>query len=156
MSILIVLIGTGYSACASRAGAIQRAPTSIEPAATQTQQGPTPSPSSPARPAPEYNRLLEKAASQETILVVVQLALPTGPFVPEGELTEAKLQEQRAALSATREALIESLAGMNVMVYSEWDSVPAVGLKVDAEALRRLIASPLVLSIQEDSLSSTP
>lgn len=85
----------------------------------------------------------------------MQLALPTGPYVPEGELSETKLREQRVAITTTREALLESLEGLSATVYAEWESVPEVGLKVDEAALRRLIDSPYVLSIQEDLLESS-
>ena len=102
----------------------------------------------------DYADLLARSVAQGHLLIIVQLALPTGPYIPEGKLSEAELQEQRAAIAATREALVESLAGLNADVYAAWDSTAGVGIKVDEAALRHLIASPYVLSMQEDSLGS--
>jgi hypothetical protein len=132
-------------------------PTATAPGATASAQSvatPKPAPS-PTLASQAYADLLATAASQGHVLVIVQLRLPTGPFVPEGELSAAKLLEQRVAIAATRKALVESLAGSDAVVYAAWDSVPSAGIKVDETALRRIIASPFVLSIQKDSLSST-
>ena len=54
-----------------------------------------------------------------------------------------------------RAALLDSLSGHKVLAYSSWRSLPYVGLQIDAAALRQIIDSPYVTTIQEDSLSET-
>jgi hypothetical protein len=97
--------------------------------------------------------LREKAAHGGSVNVIVELALPDG-FTAEGELeTREEVERQRAAIAATREKLLKSLRGGHAEVYASWDSLPSVGLEVDAPALEVLWSSPFVTSIREDSLS---
>ena len=100
----------------------------------------------------DYSELLGKAATEGHVLVITGLDLSTGPFKPEGTLDPIGVQRQRQAIAKTRQALLDSLAGYDVVVYASWDSVPYVGLKLGLEALQHLIDSPHVTTIQEDSL----
>lgn len=99
----------------------------------------------------EYTELLDKVAAEGHIHVIVTLSLPTGPFQPEGYLSQEEIQQQRQAIVATTEALLSSLEGHDAVIYATWEGVPSVGLIVDEAALMQLIASPHAMSIQEDS-----
>lgn len=100
----------------------------------------------------EISELFTKTAKDGQVPVIVGLKLPAPGFKPEGTLASlTEVKEQRDAIAATREALLNSLAGYKVVVYAVYDSVPYVAMKVDSEALRQLAKSPYVTSIQEDS-----
>lgn len=112
---------------------------------------------SAGRPHPKYDltALQRKAERDGEVLVIVELRAPGPPFQPEGRLRgPAEVAAQRSAIIAARQELLDSLRGYKAHAYGHWDSVPQVALKVDAAALQRLIDSPLVESIQEDSLSA--
>jgi hypothetical protein len=108
-----------------------------------------------AETAPEsLTDLLERATRAGSVNVIVGLALPAG-FVAEGDLDPEGVAHQRAAIAATRAKLIENLRGYAVMVYASWESVPSLGMRVDARALKRLADSPHVTTIQHDSSSAS-
>ncbi len=109
------------------------------------------------RADPKYDvaALKAKAQREGQVLVIVGLSAPGRSFRPEGELRgPAEIALQRRSIVAAREALLTDLRGRNAHAYSDWDSVPYMALKVDAEVLEHLSNSPLVSSIQEDSLSA--
>jgi hypothetical protein len=126
---------------------------------------PTSSPDSPQPPdtpavqanqtrsaLPEYySELLSRAVAEGHVSVIAGLDLPTGPFRPEGALTDSEVQRQRQAIAARREALIGSLEGCDVEAYAWWASLPYVAIRVDRVALEQLIDSPYVTTIQEDT-----
>jgi subtilisin family serine protease len=98
----------------------------------------------------DTSELIAKAAEEGHVLVIVGLR-PATDFIPEGTLARpSAIDQQRSEIATTRQALLGSLAGYNAQAYASWDSVPYVALKVDAEALRQLVASPYVTTIQED------
>jgi uncharacterized repeat protein (TIGR01451 family) len=103
----------------------------------------------------DVTALKAKAAQKGQVLVIVGLSAPGRSFRAEGELHgPAEIALQRRSIVAAREELLNDLRGRNAHAYSNWDSVPYLALKVDAEALEHLSNSPLVSSIQEDSLSA--
>ncbi len=107
-----------------------------------------------AEPPELPEALRAKAAATGHVRVIVGFRLPGPGFKPEGELAgPAEVAEQRRAIEATRTQLLDALRGFNAQEYRSWESVPAVGLKVDAAALDLLAHHPLVTSIQEDALS---
>lgn len=109
------------------------------------------------RADPKYDvvALKAKAQQQGQVLVIVGLSAPGRSFRPEGELRgPAEIALQRRSIVAAREELLNDLRGRSAHAYSNWDSVPYMALKVDAAALEHLSNSPLVSSIQEDSLSA--
>jgi uncharacterized repeat protein (TIGR01451 family) len=98
----------------------------------------------------DMSDLAARAAEEGQIPVIVGLQPPAG-FTPEGALgSPAAVDEQRDDIASARQALLDSLAGYNAEAYASWDSLPLVALKVDAEALQQLAASPYVTTIQED------
>ena len=101
--------------------------------------------------AADISKLREKVAEKGQLPVIVGLKLPAPGFKPEGTLSPRDAKRQREAIAATREALLNSLAGYEVRVYAVYESLPYVAMKVDAVALEQLAKSPLVTTIQEDS-----
>ena len=99
--------------------------------------------------------LLEKAAEQGRLNVIVTLRLPGG-FTPEGELADPEaVEKQRRLIAATKEQLLDSLRGYAAEAYASWNSLPNLGLRVDAAALEQLANSRHVRAIQEDARSGT-
>ena len=82
--------------------------------------------------------------------VIVGLKLPDG-FTPEGELPSVDaVERQRSDITAARQALMDSLQGYEAAAYASWDSLPHVALQASAAALKHLVDSPYVTTIQED------
>lgn len=117
---------------------------------------PTPKPeSSPTpllleQPVPEkYQPLLSKVRERGNLLVIVTLNIA---WQPEGELpNEEAIKKQRAAVVQVQDDLLDELPSFKVRVYARWEPVPSIGLVVDEGALRYLVSSPKVKSIQEDN-----
>ena len=98
-------------------------------------------------------RLFDTAAAEGQVRVIVGLRLPNG-FTVEGHLPNARaVANQRNAIARKREDVLFGLFGLGAEVYASWDQVPYVAMKVAEPALEHLINSPLVTSIEEDSLS---
>lgn len=118
---------------------------------------PTPTPkleSSPAPPLPEqpvpegYRLLLSEVQKRGNLLVIVTLNIT---WQPERELpNEEAIKKQRDAITQAQNDLLNELAPFEVREYARWESVPSMGLVVDEGALKHLISSPKVKSIQED------
>jgi subtilisin len=96
-----------------------------------------------------YGPLIERALEKGTIQVIVGIKL-NGPLHLEGDLSTDQIALQRADIKSAQRALKDSLAGYKVDVYTEYDIIPYLAASVDPEALSALIASPLVVSIEED------
>ena len=94
-----------------------------------------------------YGELAAKAAAAGSIGIIVRLNMP---FVPEGQLSEREAGRQRARISQMQDQLCSALAGHRVTRIKKFTYAPYLAMMVDAEALRLLISSPLVLSIEED------
>lgn len=146
------LLATMFSAAGISAALVGAA---LPPAVlAQSDQGAA---ASAARPDPKYDlaALKDKALRTGQVLVIVELRGHGPAFQPEGLLRgPAEVAAQHSAIIAARDELLDTLRGHKAEAYRRWDSVPQVALKVDAEALQRLIDSPLVKSIQEDGLSA--
>jgi len=110
---------------------------------------PVPMPNAPSPTVPErYQPLLSKVRERGDLLVIVTLNLP---WQPEGELPNEEAREkQRAAVVQAQDDLLSKLSSFKVSTYARWESIPSMAVVVDEEALRYLIFSPKVKSIQED------
>ena len=73
--------------------------------------------------------------------MIVELVLPGG-FRPEGSLTEDEARAQRAALAASKEALLAELADTDVRVIRRLESLPFLALEIGPESLEELLAMP--------------
>ena len=76
--------------------------------------------------------LLIRAESGETVRVIVEL--------------QAGAEE----IHATQELVLRAISGTPYRVTRQYQTVPFLALEVSAEALRRLMHSPVVRRIQED------
>jgi len=85
-------------------------------------------------------------------MVIVTLNVP---FRPEAELNgQAAIEEQRAAIAKAQDDLVASLTEGHIDVVTRLSLLPQIVLNVDEPALRQLVSSPLVLAVQENSLSA--
>ena len=85
--------------------------------------------------------------------VIAGLAVP---FRPEGELGRSDgIAAQRQAIAATREAVLDRLAGHDVRTVKRFETVPYVALTVDAAGLEALLADPDVFEVHEDAWMRT-
>ncbi|GGO86695.1 hypothetical protein GCM10011348_38110 [Marinobacterium nitratireducens] len=110
----------------------------------------------PAQPPTSIPQgLMDKADRGETVKVIVTLRV-RGGFVPEGKLggkSSPRAKAQRSEIANSKLELLDSLIGTGAERYSQWEGLPNMALRVNANALKRLANSPLVEHIQEDSLS---
>lgn len=103
-------------------------------------------------------RLLELARSRGRLPVIVGLAVP---MRSEDELGPAESAAQQAAMARARAQLLKdlgivaasdgSLSGPGITNVKLFETIPFLALTVEAGALERLLAHPLVESVQEDA-----
>jgi len=94
--------------------------------------------------------LLERAESEGQVRVIVGFDTP---FQPEGQLSSAKRQVQRQNIQMRASQLLVSLKGLSFKQDVRFRFIPFITLSVDSKALQHLANSPMVISIEEDSLS---
>ena len=95
----------------------------------------------------------DRALRDGRVRVLLELRLPGGRHLPEGELAPASVVAQRNDIAATRRQLLARLAGRTHRVLHQYDSVPLVALEVGADALGDLDASAFwVARVVEDAL----
>ena len=96
----------------------------------------------------------ELIAREGRARVFVQLRLPGGHHVPEGDLSPAAARAQRADIAATASQVLSRLGTKNHEVLHRYDSVPLMALDVDASGLAQLEASPFwVQEVVEDTVN---
>ncbi|MFA5590747.1 MAG: S8 family serine peptidase [Lysobacteraceae bacterium] len=96
--------------------------------------------------------LLNRARQEGQVNVIVTLNLGTS-FRAEGSVSLADAQQQRTAIAQTRSQVIAGLAGTDARVNREYETVPAVALRVDEAGLKLLSRSAQVAHISEDALA---
>lgn len=94
------------------------------------------------------NPLLTKAKTAGHIRILVRLNMP---FQPAGQLSAPEAAEQQARIADLQNQLCAALSGTQVTGVKRFQYTPLMGMIVDAAALERLLAHPLVLSIEEDT-----
>jgi hypothetical protein len=99
----------------------------------------------------DISKLSAAVKKRGHIRIIVGLKLPPPGFRPEGTLNPAEQEQQRKAITAGREALLDSLSCYDFKVYRTYTSIPYIAMKVNADALDELVSSPYVLSIEKDS-----
>ncbi|MBL8331245.1 MAG: S8 family serine peptidase [Rubrivivax sp.] len=107
-----------------------------------------------AQPAPSQalDELASRAASQGSVRVIVGLDMVTRA---EAVLGAAAAQQQRRDIgNAQAAAVAQLLTNTLSRVKARFETVPYMALEVDANALARLRASPLIRHIQEDALDA--
>jgi len=89
--------------------------------------------------------------------VIVELRLTT-EFAPEGGLSEADMQLQRAAIATAQRAVVAALAASDARVVREYRSLPFLALEIDAHALADLRDMPqhVLRILGDDMAAATP
>lgn len=93
--------------------------------------------------------LLQRAQDEGQVRVIVGLR---ASFQPEGLLTRAAAQTQRAAIARAQTSLLSRLAGVRFGNVKRFALMPYLALEIDAAGLARLAELPDVVSLQEDQL----
>jgi hypothetical protein len=103
-------------------------------------------------------RLLELARMRGRLPVIVGLAVP---FRSEDEVGPAETAAREAAMTRARARLLKdlgvvaardgSLSGPGIINVKLFETIPFLALTAEPEALERLLAHPLVDSVQEDA-----
>jgi subtilisin family serine protease len=97
--------------------------------------------------------LYDKAASEGSVRVIVQLQVST---FPEGELESVDaVAFQRQGIAAARAPVLADLAGTSYRTVREFETIPFVALEVAPDAIAALDASLNVAGIEEDRLEGT-
>jgi hypothetical protein len=129
------------------------APPSPSPtaAATSTSTEPASAPDrTPTASIPVAAELFKRAQAEGHVSVIVTLDIP---YRPEAELASpAGVESQRTAIAAAQDELAASVSGATVT--TRMTVFPQIVLSVDEATLRQLANSPLVLAIDENSLSA--
>lgn len=124
--------------------AARSTPVSTETTAAAATSGPD------RTPAAFDDALIEQAREQGTVSVIVTLDIP---YRPEAELAgPAEVEAQRTAIAAAQDELAASVP--NATVTTRMTLFPQIVLTVDEEALRQLATSPLVRSVDENTLDA--
>ena len=98
--------------------------------------------------APECSTLRDVARRHGTVNVVVTL---TARFTPEGQLTGDQRRDQRRAIAAAQDALLEELAPHRPTVITRYTATPQLALIVNEAALHALLTSRRVSGIQQNT-----
>jgi hypothetical protein len=88
-----------------------------------------------------------KAQKEGTVRVIIDLDVPVQP---ESKLTEEGRNAQRHAIETVQTQLLAELAGTRYEGYGRLITVPAIGLRVEIDALLALDRSTLVKKVTED------
>ncbi|HSH26663.1 MAG TPA: S8 family serine peptidase, partial [Wenzhouxiangella sp.] len=108
-----------------------------------------PHPTASAQPD-SYLALLARARSGESVGIIVSLKLPGTPFQAEGRLSVFETHQQRDRIARAGKQLVAGLAGTEYRLAYQYQTIPALALRVDDRALQVLRMSGLVRSIVED------
>lgn len=94
-----------------------------------------------------FQRLNQQATANDTVRVIVGVR---ANFTPEGYLTPAQRQSQRAAIQFAQDRLLSLLAQFQISNVVRYQTVPYVALNVDTAALAFLRNSTEVTSVGEN------
>lgn len=86
-----------------------------------------------------------EALSMGRARVIVELQLPDG-FKPEGELSEALAQLQRAAIADAQQHVLIALADSGARLIRRPETVPFVALEIGPDGLAILVDMPTRVS----------
>ncbi|HEX8249026.1 MAG TPA: S8 family serine peptidase [Pyrinomonadaceae bacterium] len=100
-------------------------------------------------PATKFEELIEKAGRNGSVRVIIGLR---ADFQTDGELSLAAQNRQRSEIKRAQNAFLADLSGYNVGGIKRFEFIPFVAAEVNAAALEKIKASPLIVSIHEDRL----
>lgn len=93
--------------------------------------------------------LFNKISATNSVRLIVKLRVPVQP---EDLLDPRQLQSQRNALINAQDTFINHLAQYNSIVHKRFVTMPFVVVQANASALSAILASPDVISVQEDAI----
>ena len=93
--------------------------------------------------------LASKALNRGRVRIIVGVS---GKFTPESALPQFEAQAQRAAISGAQDYVISELAakGLSPASAYRYKYIPYLAMTVNSATLEALVASPSILSIEED------
>ncbi|MGE0209626.1 MAG: S8 family serine peptidase, partial [Lysobacteraceae bacterium] len=103
------------------------------------------------RPPATVEDLADRVKADGHVDVIVLLALDA-PFRAEGHLSRADVQLQRNHIGAARTRLLGALPPASYSVNRDYESIPAIAMRVDEAGLAALRGSRLVAGLEEDAL----
>jgi subtilisin family serine protease len=92
-------------------------------------------------------KLIDRAEREGPQRVIVGLG---AGFVPEGRLRASAVTVQRQGIADRQAALMASLTGLTAVEHHRFRYIPFLVLEAGAPALRRIAASSMVTSLEED------
>jgi subtilisin family serine protease len=101
----------------------------------------------PADTPGSASELLQKAEREGSVPVIVGLRTDC---TPEGRLSGAQVDDQRAAIESAGAGLRAELSGTGYQTLREYETVPYIALELTPEALRAVQDSPTATTMQED------
>jgi hypothetical protein len=97
----------------------------------------------------KFDELIENAGRSGSVRVIIGLR---ADFQIEGKLSLTAQNRQRTAIRQSQNNLLADLSGYNVAGVKRFDFIPFLAAEVDAAALEKIKASPIIVSIQKDRL----
>ena len=99
--------------------------------------------------ATKFDRLIEKASSKQSVRVIVGVR---SAFQPEGKMSQAQADNQRANIKQAQTNLLGKLGAFEVKEIKQFEFMPFVVMEVDAAALMEMKNLTEVTSVEEDEL----
>ena len=96
----------------------------------------------------DYSRLLTVAETAGSVRILVKLNMP---FVPDGQLSPKQSEEQQRYISKMQDQLCTVLVHHDVQGIKRFKYTPYMAMRVNAAALKVLISSSFVSSIEAES-----
>ena len=96
----------------------------------------------------DYSRLLTVAETAGSVRILVKLNMP---FVPDGQLSPKQSEEQQRYISKMQDQLCTVLVQHDVQGIKRFKYTPYMAMRVNAAALKVLISSSFVSSIEAES-----
>jgi hypothetical protein len=97
--------------------------------------------------------VIDQAASQGTVLVLVGLDIP---WQMESRLNADEVRAQRDSIAAVQRSLLTGLEGRSYKVIRRYDQIPGLALEVGPDALAELARSPSVTNVLLDRPAAEP
>lgn len=147
-----ILLLVSLTGCGSTEDETRPTDASASPTSASSGARPSTTPNITATPVVIDDALWKRVRRDGMVMVIVTLNIP---FQPESQLSgQAAIDAQRTAITVAQDELVASLTDGEVEVVTRMAMLPQIVLKLDEPGLRQLATSPLVLAVQENSLSA--
>ena len=150
VALLLAATACGDGDESERGASATPSPSPTEAASHTTTDTASPPASAQTMSVPIKAELLKRARTEGHVSVIVTLNIP---YRPEAELASpTEAGAQRTAIAAAQDEIVASVPGATVT--TRMTVLPQIVFSVDEATLRQLATSPLVLAIDENSLSA--